>query len=217
MLIIADMSKIYTEIFDPKRLAVWKRLREFSDVGVLVGGTALALQLDHRKSYDFDIFCDQQIPKKLLMKVRKVFWEYEVEPEVDSGDELSVLLSGDIRLSFVFFPFPRLKETVKTESIDLFSVDDLLSNKAYVIGRRGMWRDYADIYWVVKNEVSSLKKIINETKVRFNGVFAEKLFLEQLVYFDDLREDTVEWVGAEVKNEEIKKALMEMVKKYLVS
>jgi len=78
-----------------------------------------------------------------------------------------------------------------------------------------MWRDYVDIYWTIENKVSNLKKIIDEAMVRFNGLFAEKLFLEQLVYFDDLQEDTVEWVGNDIKNQKVKEALMKMVEEYL--
>jgi len=106
---MAAMSKVYTEILDPKRLAVWKRLGEFDDIGILAGGTGLALQLNHRRSYDFDVFCEKEISKKLLLKVKKVFWEYEIEPKVDSGDELSVLLSGDITLKFCLFSIPEIK------------------------------------------------------------------------------------------------------------
>lgn len=209
------MSKIYIEIFDQKRLSIWKRLSQFNDIGVLAGGTGLALQINHRKSYDFDIFCEKVISKNLLYKVRKVFWEEIVEPKVDDGNELSVLLSGEIKLSFVYFPFSRLEKTVKTDSIDIFSINDLLANKAYAVGRRGVWRDYVDIYWAIKNGISSLDRIIKDTAVKFNGLFAEKLFLEQLVFFDDLREDEVEWISKSTKNISIKTGLEQIVKKYL--
>ena len=55
------MSKLYTEIFDKERLAVWKKLAILRDIGALAGGTGLALQLKHRISYDFDIFCEKSV------------------------------------------------------------------------------------------------------------------------------------------------------------
>ena len=50
------MSKIFLEILDPERQKVFTRLTAFCDDGYLAGGTALALQLGHRVSIDFDVF-----------------------------------------------------------------------------------------------------------------------------------------------------------------
>lgn len=214
-LITADMLKLYIEIFDQSRLKVWEKLKEFNNIGVLAGGTALSLQLKHRKSYDFDIFCAHKIPQELMLTVKKVFSGYMIEPQVDSNDELTVLLNGEIKLSFVYFPFPELEKPIKTDTIALYSVNDLLSNKAYAIGRRSMWRDYVDIYWALVKKVSNLERIIKDAEKRFDGAFAEKLFLEQLTYFDDLKENEIEWVEKSVSNQEIKTALGEMVGMYL--
>lgn len=211
---MTDMSKVYIEIFDQPRLKVWERLREFNRIGVLAGGTALSLQLKHRQSFDFDIFCAHEISQKLLLKVREVFPGYQITPQVDNSDELTVFLNKEIKLSFVFFPFPGLEKPIKTESMALFSVNDLLSNKAYAIGRRGMWRDYVDIYWGLVKKVSTLNQIVKESEVRFDGAFAEKLFLEQLTYFADLREEAIQWIGNPVSNQEIKTTLAELVGEY---
>jgi len=40
---------------------------------MLGGETSLALQLGHRKSYDFDIFTREYIPKFLLTKINQDF------------------------------------------------------------------------------------------------------------------------------------------------
>jgi hypothetical protein len=149
--------------------------------------------------------------------LKKVFWEYQIDPLVDTGDELSVTLSGDIHLSFVYFPFVPIEPLVATESINLFGINDLLVNKAYAIGRRGVWRDYADIYWGLKNNNIVFDTLIALALRKFNGVFAKKLFLEQLVYFDDVGEKTVDWVGKSVDNEEIKRWIKNEVDKYLES
>lgn len=209
------MSKIYTEIFDQQRLEVWHRLKEFNNLGALAGGTALALQLKHRKSYDFDIFCNHQIPSSLLLKLKKIFWEYQLEPQIDTADELTVFLSGQIKLSFIFFPFPKLENIISTDSISLYSVNDLLANKAYAVGRRGAWRDYVDIFWAISHRLSNLNQIIQDSETKFDGVFNQKLFLEQLTYFDDLQENEVDWLSSDESNQKIKIFLTETVKKFL--
>ncbi|OIP87233.1 hypothetical protein AUK05_01730 [Candidatus Shapirobacteria bacterium CG2_30_35_20] len=200
---------------DTSRIEVWKRLVEFKDVGILAGGTALSMQINHRISYDFDVFTDKPIDDRFLLKLKKIFWEYEVEPMVDTGDELTVMLSGNVKLSFVYFPFVKLEKAVETDSLDLFSINDLLANKAYALGRRKTWRDYVDIYWALKNNLIDLKKLITITEQKFDGVFSTKLFLEQLVYFSDVAEIEVDWTGEKVENEDIKKYLFDEVTNYL--
>ena len=206
---------MFTKFLDISRIEVWKRLVEFKDVGILAGGTALSMQINHRISYDFDVFTDKPIDDRFLLKLKKIFWEYEVEPMVDTGDELTVMLSGNVKLSFVYFPFVKLEKAVETDSLDLFSINDLLANKAYALGRRKTWRDYVDIYWALKNNLIDLKKLITITEQKFDGVFSAKLFLEQLVYFSDVAEIEVDWTGEKVENEDIKKYLFDEVTNYL--
>ena len=206
---------MFIDFLDTSRIEVWKRLAVLKEIGVLAGGTALSMQINHRISYDFDVFTDKPIEERFLLKIKKFFWEYEIIPTVDTADELTIVLSGDIKLSFVYFPFSKLEDTIKTESLDLFSINDLLANKAYAIGRRKTWRDYVDIYFALKNNLIGLEKLIKTTERKFDGVFSTKLFLEQLSYFDDVSDDVVEWIGVKIENEEIEKYLINEVKNYL--
>lgn len=206
---------MFIDFLDTSRIEVWKRLAVLKEIGVLAGGTALSMQINHRISYDFDVFTDKPIEERFLLKIKKFFWEYEIIPTVDTADELTIVLSGDIKLSFVYFPFSKLEDTIKTESLDLFSINDLLANKAYAIGRRKTWRDYVDIYFALKNNLIGLEKLIEITEKKFEGVFSTKLFLEQLVYFDDVSEKTVDWIGEKVDNEEIKKYLLDKVNRFI--
>ena len=50
------MTKLYLDILDEPRQQVFARLTLFTPQWTLGGGTALALQIGHRKSYDFDLF-----------------------------------------------------------------------------------------------------------------------------------------------------------------
>lgn len=63
---------------------------------------------------------------------------------------------------------------------------DIAIQKAYTIGRRGEYRDYFDLYTVIKNGYINLPEIIAYAKKVYGPVFEEKIFLQQLVYFDDL-------------------------------
>ena len=63
---------MYTEVLPEANKALLAYLKQFSDF-TLAGGTALALQLGHRQSIDFDFFSSNYIDKKLWNKLKKVF------------------------------------------------------------------------------------------------------------------------------------------------
>lgn len=190
---------------------MFKRLKEFKNVGDLAGGTAIALLLGHRFSYDFDIFTSKKIPRKLLKKAIEIFGK-DIKKLVDSSAEFSFLTATKIRISFVHFPFPALHRCVKTKSISIFDLRDLASNKAYVIGRRGEYRDYVDMFFMLKKGLK-LKKIIKEAEKRFKGAFSERLFLEQLVYFDDLKDFRIDFLDKQYTPEQIQQFFQKEIKR----
>ena len=70
------MSKLFLESLNKDRLEVFKKLKTFNQIGILGGGTALALQIGHRLSYDFDIFTNDKLSPQLWSKSRKIFGKY---------------------------------------------------------------------------------------------------------------------------------------------
>jgi hypothetical protein len=189
------MSNLYFEVLDKNRREVFQFLKGFAREGVLGGGTALSLQIAHRRSYDFDVFVEKPVKRGLLNKALKIFGG-DIKVMVDGGDELSFLTPQKIKVSFIHFPFKRLHEVVETESVPLFNRQDLASSKAYTIGRRGEYRDYVDLFFLLKNGLQ-LEEIIEEAQERFRGGFSEKLFLEQLTYFGDLQDFAIEFIDEE--------------------
>ena len=185
------MSNLYIDIFDDQRKQIWGKLSFFKDIGILGGGTALALQLKHRISFDFDIFSRKSITKNLLNKVKGIFSLQQITPLVDSSDELTLEIDN-VKITFLYYPFTKLFDTVKTDSIDIFSVNDIAADKAYTVGRRGAWRDYYDVFSLIKKGVVSLNELISLAKKKYGTLFNEKLFLEQLTYFEDIKDFSVE-------------------------
>ena len=82
---------------------------------------------------------------------------------------------------------------------------DLAAMKAYALGRRAKWKDYVDLYFILR-DFHTLSEISDRTKAIFQDVFSPKLFRQQLCYFDDI--DYTEEVSFlkdfEVKDTEIK-------------
>lgn len=119
------------------------------------------------------------------------------------------------KISFIFFPFKRKYKPVNAEnSISLTSYKDIASDKAYAIGRRPEYRDYMDLFVILKNGFS-LKRVIVDAKEKFAGEFSEKLFLSQLIYFEDLKDFTVELIKEKYSVDEIKSFFKQAVLNYL--
>lgn len=208
-----NISKLYTKFLGKDRKKVFNKLISFSDIAFLGGGTALCMQLNHRKSYDFDLFVNNSIEKTLLNRVIKVF-DKNIKVLVDSSDELSLLIFQKIKLSFIYFPFPHIYSLVKANSIPILHWKDIASDKAYAIGRRGVYRDYVDIFCIIRKGFN-LENVIEDAEKKFDGGFSSKLFLSQLVYFDDLEDFTVDFIGRKYALEEIKRYLSRIVSEYI--
>lgn len=182
------MEKLHLEIFDAERKDIFQKLSVFRSAGFLSGGTALALQLAHRVSYDFDVFYSKEIPSTFAAKIQKEIYVKEVM--VNSGDEFSFFTGQDVKVSFIFYPFDLKKYLLEFSeaSLPLLSPFGVALTKAYALNRRNAWRDYVDLYVILKKGIATLEDIIQEARVVFGELFNEKLFLAQLVYTQDISE-----------------------------
>lgn len=209
----ATMSKIHLELLDEKRQKVFLDLSLFKDEGYLAGGTALALQINHRKSEDFDVFINKSINNDFRLKIKKVFGN--VIFSLDTGDQINFTTFNGIKITFLWYYFPAINPLVQTQSISLASIEDIASDKAITVGRRAIWRDYVDLFYLLKEKIFDLKKIIDLAKNKFKGEFVETQFLEQLSYFGDLKIMPIEYVGEAHSPKEIKSFLEKQVSSYV--
>lgn len=151
---------------------------------VLGGGTALSLQIGHRISFDFDFFSPKTVPKNLLPRVKEIILIDRVAR--DTGDELT-FYSNNIKITILHYPFDRaFKDLANDNNLQYFPLPIIAAQKAYAIGRRGAYRDYYDLYVILDQKYLTLKEVIKLSEDIFGTVFNAKIFLEQLVYFDDL-------------------------------
>lgn len=179
----------------------------FQDFG-LVGGTAVALYLGHRRSIDFDIFTNKEFDN---LKVRKKILRFKKISRVlrDEKGQYTITVNG-IRFAFFYFPF---KINFSESFNNLVRLPDLLTlaaMKAYALGRRAKWKDYVDLYFIMK-KYHGIVPIIKKAKQIFSSEFNEKIFRAQLVYFKDIdySESVIYMKGFEVEDKIIRKALVD--------
>lgn len=168
----------------------------------LAGGTALALQIGHRVSVDFDLFSNDEIDRALLQRVRRVFGEAEIAVLVDNADELTLLVNG-VKTTFLRYPFPPREPFTVYEDVRLLSIREIAATKAYTIGRRGAYKDYVDLYFVIAENHITLPALIIGAEEKFGTDFNARLFLEQLVYVADLDDAEIQFLKPLVTPKEL--------------
>jgi len=212
-----NISKIHYEVLDKKKLNLLNQLAPLVKNFVLSGGTALSLQIKHRQSFDFDFFSKTEIPADFLARLKKGIKISSVL--VNKPEELTIYDENDIKISFICYPFFKPTDLIKLHNgIKLFSIKEIAAQKAYTIGRRGTYRDYFDIYAILCGQYLTLKKIIKVAEEIYDEIFNPKLFLEQLVYFNDLTNFEIIPVKGSDKTpnpEEVKSFLENEVKEVL--
>lgn len=199
------------EVLTKEGKDIFRVLGKFEDF-YLAGGTALALQIGHRISVDFDLFSEKEISKNLLIKVKRVFEGKIIIPSVNNPDELTVF-ADDIKITFLKYPFPVINKFVDCNGVKLLDAREIAATKAYTIGRRGTLKDYVDLYFIVSEKTFSLDEIMEMARNKFGNDFNDRLFLEQLVYFSDIEEMEIQFLKEPITKNDLEKFFKSEVSK----
>lgn len=197
---------MHKEILTKEQVALLPLVKFFNKNFRLVGGTAIAFHIGHRRSIDFDLFSHKSFRNSNLRKQIKAFSKIDQEI-VDRTGEFTFLCSG---VKFTFFHYPFDIEYAENFA-NIMSMPDLLTlaaMKAHALGGRAKWKDYVDLFFILK-DFYTWRQISNKAKELFKGEFNEKLFRIQLTYFDDINhEEDIEFMpGFSVSDKIIKKSL----------
>ena len=174
---------MHSEILNRQQAELLPLMKKFKREFYLVGGTAIALYLGHRRSIDFDLFKEAAINhKKIIEKIQHEGFSCAITRRVD---EQMNLIVNDVKITFFRYPFTIKANTPFQDTFRLPSLLDLAAMKAYALGRRSKWKDYVDLYFLL-NGTFSLQQIVNRATEIFGDLFSEKLFRSQLSYFEDI-------------------------------
>ncbi|PIR13628.1 hypothetical protein COV49_01595 [Candidatus Falkowbacteria bacterium CG11_big_fil_rev_8_21_14_0_20_39_10] len=199
---------MHKEILTEEQVKLLPLVKKFIKDFGLVGGTAIALQIGHRRSIDFDLFSNREFVNS---KIRRLITESGYKIGKVYKDEAGQFTFFVENVQFTFFHYP-FKIEFSEHFEKILKMPDLLTlaaMKAYVLGRRAKWKDYVDLYFII-NKYHSLKRITKRSKEVFSGEFNERIFREQLVYFKDIdyREEIEYLKGFEISDKIIKKELI---------
>jgi len=89
-----------------------------------------------------------------------------------------------------------------------------LFSQLKIFAHRAVWRDYVDLFWVLKHK-SCLKTLIGWADKKFSEEFEAKRFLEQLTYFEDIQKTKISWIDKGFTSKHIKVFLEKIVTDYL--
>ena len=209
----AAMSSIHLELLGKDRLSIFQRLRTFKQNGYLAGGTALALQIQHRKSFDFDVFVNRPISNKLRLAITRTFGSQTYT--VNTEDQLTFSLGDISGITFLWYYWKPIAPLISTDSLDIASVLDIAADKAHTLGRRAVWRDYVDLFVLLKEYGMTIGSIIQAAQKKFQGDFVKTQFIEQLGYFGDVTVAPVEYIHTSYSEKEIQSYLETQVSEYL--
>ena len=198
---------MHKEILSEKQLELIPLVKRFIREYYLAGGTAIALHIGHRRSIDFDLFKYNMLkPKNIVTEISSSPYSYQITRRVT--EQMNVTIH-DVKFTFFQYPF-KIDATCKFEEyLRLPELIDLAAMKAYALGRRSKWKDYVDLFFILKNYFS-IEQISERATLIYDQLFSEKLFRAQLSYFADIdHSEPIDYLIPAVPENDIKKFLID--------
>ncbi len=169
----------------------WETIRDTIPASsYLVGGTAIAVHLQHRVSRDLDFFLAE--PEELTSLRRALEGLGRFAVTMHREDTLNGVFNGT-RIQFLSATDQQVLEPLAAiEGIRLAALGDLLATKLKVIGDRGELRDYYDAKIIEEKAGRRVEEgiglFVRRYRPRDPGAAVRHVLLG-LGYFDDVGDD----------------------------
>jgi hypothetical protein len=190
-------------------LAVLGELDIFKNA-YLAGGTALALQLGHRISVDFDFFTAHDFDPRFVASELTRSGRF-IEEQAGRGT-----VSGEfegIRFSFFIYKYPLLTEFSNYCSVNIADIRDISAMKIDAIVGRGVKRDFVDVYFICQSGYT-LKDLLTFYDEKYKLLSANRVHIQKsLVFFEDAEPDPMPRMIKQVSWEQIKTYFETEIKK----
>ena len=200
---------LHKETVEPGTLVLTERLSQDAALKnfVLVGGTALSLQLGHRKSIDLDFFSTN--PFDTRETARYLTDRHNASEIVASRNTLHMNIDN-VRTSFMAHQYPIVGSVNELDGIRMASLEDIGAMKLSAIVNNGRRiKDFIDIHFLLKER--RLDQLLNAYTAKYADANPE-IAKRALLYHDQIKFNTnVHLIGDNLRWPEVVKRFKEAV------
>jgi hypothetical protein len=181
-------QSLYLDILSSAQRQLWDELLDVPEAFILYGGTAIALQIGHRHSVDFDFFSFEPFQPQALFAAIPFLQGAEVLQQ--SQNTLTCLVEREGPVQISFFGVPNLCPIndpliAQDNGVKIASLVDLAGMKAAVVQQRPEAKDYIDLGTMLEKMVIDLPNALTAAKMIYGPSFNPELTLKALSYYDD--------------------------------
>lgn len=180
--------EIFKEVLSQTQQEILPNLAFLKEKGFyLAGETALALEIGHRTSLDFDFYTRKEFDAAAIYKHFQQENKTTILLNAITPQDTLLFELNDISISLFAYPYPLVRGLIKNRFFNLASPEDIAAMKIIAIIQRGIRRDFIDLYFLVKK--FGLCKILGFAGEKYPG-FNEYLAIQSLTYFEDADVET---------------------------
>ncbi len=176
----------------------------------LAGGTALALQIGHRRSIDLDFFSpDLDIPS--VVEALRASLEMYSPILADSAWGNLVFVAEQVRIGFYGYGYPLIEALSQAEGVSLASLTDIGLMKLDALLARASRKDFHDLFAICQR--MPLRSLLDVAQIKFAHVRDfEAQAVRHLVYFERAEQEAPVPLIEEVSWEHVKKYFQNQAK-----
>lgn len=176
---------LYYSTIESETLELLKKLQQLPSLQNtrLVGGTALALQIGHRKSIDIDLFGDITAEEDILIEELKELGSLKI---IKNSKNVRIYLLNNTKVDIVNYTYPWLDKAVYEDDICMASIKDIAAMKLAAVTGRGSKKDFIDICFLSRKY--TLKEMLSFYSEKYPEG-SDFMVLKSLSYFEDAEQD----------------------------
>jgi len=176
----------------------------------LAGGTACALRIGHRYSFDLDFFTGKKFRTKAVLKALSKI-KFFTPGRTAWGTVLGKFKS--VKFSLFYYEYPLLAPPEIYKGIQIVSLKDIAAMKIAAIADRGTKRDFVDMFFMGQEGISIEDAVESYGKKYRNLSSTLPHILKSIAYFDDAEKDEMPEMLKKISWKKIKKYFMDEAKK----
>lgn len=198
-----------TDTLEESTLELLKKLQEIPLLNNLrlVGGTALALQLGHRRSVDLDFFGNIDATGLQIADELFVNGQEDIVVKYDTKN-IKILFVNEVKIDIVNYRYEWIEPCIETENVRLAGLKDIAAMKLAAITNRGTKKDFVDIYFLLQHFSIQQMLDLYQQKYTDGSIFN---VIRSMTYFVDAEENVMPEMLVPVQWENIKSTVRQAV------